>query len=121
VNYEQHTFTPEAQIKGAIPQTYQIGSVDLSGALFHNVLNYQDFYKGSSSSADDDEDDDENDTPALNNDSVSGLLTNVATEADDDDTNTATTESQEDHFAVGFYASMRGSDGNRFCPWQSWY
>ena len=108
VNYEQHTFTPEAQIKGAIPQTYQIGSVDLSGALFHNVLNNEDFYKGSSSSADDDE----NDTPALNNVSVSGLLTNVATEADDDDTNTATTESQEDHFAVGFYASMRGSDSD---------
>lgn len=63
VEYEPYTFVPAATIKNAESTTYIRGVLEFDDAqtsnLFHNVINYNDFYMESLPEEDDDDDDDE--------------------------------------------------------------
>ena len=94
VEYKEHTFMPAATVKGAIPITYTMGDFQLDdaaiGDLFHNVINYNDFYKESLPEVLDDDDDaggDDDEDPLTQDFSILTAYKNKTPifDSDDDD------------------------------------
>lgn len=107
IEYEEHTFTPVITVKGAIPVAYTMGNFQLddaaTGDLFHDVLNYMDFYKESLPDEDDDdeeesgeEDDDGDEDPLAEDLAILEAIANKGKVSDDDDDNDDVEASEED-------------------------
>lgn len=138
VEYEEHTFTPDAKIKGAIPATYQLGDFQLddvsTGDLFHDVINYNDFYKESLPEDDDDDEEEsgekEDDNPLAEDFVILETIKNKGKVSDDDDNVEASEEDDDDddddeesddddaeehdEDVIQFYARADGSNNDDF-------
>lgn len=92
IEYKEHTFTPVITVKGAIPVAYTMGDFQLddaaTGDLFHDVLNYMDFYKESLPEEDDDDEEsgeEDDDDPLAEDFVILEAIKNKGKVSDDDD------------------------------------
>lgn len=117
VQYEEHTFTPDVKIKDAKPISYQLGDFQLDdaaiGDLFHDVLNYNDFYKETRPLQLEEDDNEDTSVDENNGSLVTGDV--VALGEDDDDGGAGIEIDDEgDNFVVGFFARADGSNNDDF-------
>ena len=131
VEYEPYAFVPATTIKDAESTTYMRGVLEFDDAqtsdLFHNVINYNDFYKESLPEVDDDEEEgDDDDNPFTDDFKILEAYKNRNTvvdsdddddehEEDDDDNHEEdddddSEEHDDDEHEVEFYARADGSN-----------